>query len=556
MALKTYGSLSIDYEAKRISITKALPHVSIKLKSIFAKIRKTAIPPYEFPLTAQTCADLNWFLKRYPMQASAQDLATISVGHFEYEQTIARLEGILAPDYKAPAVTLNPGCVARPYQIQASQVYLSTRRLLLGDDLGLGKTLSGILPLMDPATRPAAVVVQTHMPRQWAEEGIKKFTNLRVHLISKTTPYDLPVADVYIFKYSQLTGWVNFFETGFFKSVIFDEVQELRREVSKKYEAAKVLSEMAEYALGLSATPIYNMGGEIFNVLDLLNPGCLGPRESFLREWAIPMGSGNHRIVDPPALGAYLRESFFFLRRTRAEVGRELPPINKIVATVGYDEVEVKKSENQARALAMRITSGSFTERGEAARELDMLARYTTGVSKAREVAEFVRLLLESGEPVILAGWHRDVYDIWLQELAEFNPVMYTGSESGPQKEEAKRKFMAGETNLFIISLRSGAGLDGLQHRCKTVVFGELDWSPKVHDQLAARADRDGQAEQVSVFYLVSEYGSDPVIISLLGLKSSQSHGIVDPLTAPAEQHSDESRIKLLAQQYLNKIAA
>jgi SNF2 family DNA or RNA helicase len=168
-------------------------------------------------------------------------------------------------------------------------------------------------------------------------------------------------------------------------------------------------------------------------------------------------------------------------------------------------------------------------------------------------VAQYVRILLENDEPVVLAGWHRDVYNIWLSELAEFNPVMYTGSETGPQKEKAKAAFVNGETNLFIISLRSGAGLDGLQKRCKTIVIGELDWSPKVHDQLIGRVDRDGQPEQVTAIFLVSDCGSDPVIINLLGLKASQSHGIVDPLTMPAEQYSDESRMKVLAQNYLNR---
>ena len=197
--------------------------------------------------------------------------------------------------------------------------------------------------------------------------------------------------------------------------------------------------------------------------------------------------------------------------------------------------------------------NGSFMERGEAARELDMLARYTTGISKAREVAQYVRILLENGEPVVLAGWHRDVYDIWLKELEGFNPVMYTGSETGTQKEKAKEAFLNCETNLFIISLRSGAGLDGLQKRCKTIVIGELDWSPKVHDQLIGRVDRDGQDEQVTAIFLVSDSGSDPVIINLLGLKASQSHGIVDPLLAPAQQFSDDSRIKELAKAYLSK---
>jgi CO dehydrogenase/acetyl-CoA synthase gamma subunit (corrinoid Fe-S protein) len=125
-----------------------------------------------------------------------------------------------------------------------------------------------------------------------------------------------------------------------------------------------------------------------------------------------------------------------------------------------------------------------------ASRDLDMLVRKATGVSKARGVAAYVKILLENNIPVILAGWHRDVYDIWLNELAEYKPVMYTGTESPAEKEKSKMAFVNGETNLFIISLRSGIGLDGLQQRCSTVVIGELDHSPKVHDQLIGRADR------------------------------------------------------------------
>ena len=78
-------------------------------------------------------------------------------------------------------------------------------------------------------------------------------------------------------------------------------------------------------------------------------------------------------------------------------------------------------------------------------------------------MADFVRLLVESGEKVVLYGWHREVYSIWLDRLKDLNPAMYTGSESVPQKDEAKRRFVAGETFVFIISLRAGAGLDGLR---------------------------------------------------------------------------------------------
>ena len=65
--------------------------------------------------------------------------------------------------------------------------------------------------------------------------------------------------------------------------------------------------------------------------------------------------------------------------------------------------------------------------------------------------------------------------------------------------------------------------------------------------------DRPEQPEQVTAIYLVSDYGSDPLIIDMLGIKSAQSHNIINPLTTVEEQYSDESRIKLLAQKYLDK---
>lgn len=550
MAVKTYGK--IELQEGKIAITEAQPHVSIKLKNVFPKINKTSGVPYIFNMTDENCADLLWFMERYPLDIKKEALYMLQQGKRYYNQNINDIEAILMPSYNPGPIALKGDYEARDYQVKGKEVHLKVKRLLLGDDLGLGKTLTSILTLLNPLTLPAAVVVQTHMPKQWQLEGIEKFTHLKVHVIKGTRPYNLPTADVYIFKYSCLAGWVDIYTQRFFKSVVFDEIQELRKETSNKYAAGKTLSESCVYSMGLSATPMYNYGDEIFNVIDLINPGCLGERWDFMREWTT-YRNGKCIIKDPKALGTYLRENLLFLRRTREEVGRELPPINKIIHTVGYDEKEVMKSEELARQLATKVMHGSFTESGQAARELDMLARQTTGLSKAREVAAYVKILLDNGEPVVLAGWHREVYNIWLEELKDYKPVMYTGSESGQQKEAAKKAFMNGETNLFIISLRSGAGLDGLQHRCRTVVFGELDWSPKVHDQLIGRVDRDQQQHQVTAIFLVSEEGSDPVIIDMLGLKSSQSTGIIDPLKAVAPQFSDDSRMKLLAQQYLNK---
>lgn len=554
MAVRTYGKLVYHAKSNVWVIENCEPHVSIKLKALFLKIPKGQAAPFEFAHTPEHCHDLKWFIARYPLQRSERDWKELCRGSNTYQNNINQVEQILRPDYCPYEVRLNQGYEARYYQLTGSEVHLKVKRILNGDDLGLGKTLTGILSFFEKKTLPALVVVQTHLAEQWKAE-IEKFTNLKAYILKGTKPYDLPRADVYIIRYSCLAKWVDVLCNNFIRYVIFDECQELRHEGTAKYAAAASISMNAKYVQGLSASPIYNYGDEIFNVLDLIKPGCLGQRYDFLREWCVPVGNNKHKVVDPAALGAYLRETNLFLRRTRREVGMELPAINKIVHAVGYDSGEVRKAEEIARQLAMKVVRGSFVERGMASREFDIFLRQQTGLAKAREVAEFVKILLENQEPVLLAGWHRQVYEIWMEALSGYHPVLYTGSESPSQKRQSFEKFTQGETNLMIISLRSGAGLDGLQQRCKTVVVGELDFSPKVHDQLIGRIDRPGQADQVTVFFPITDWGSDPPIINLLGLKASQSHGIIDLGRELAPQHSDDSRIKYMAEEYLKNRA-
>ena len=420
--------------------------------------------------------------------------------------------------------------------------------------MGIGKTITGIATISLNRRGPAAVIVPTHLVKQW-QEKVAEFTNLTTHVIKKGTPYNLPKADIYIFKYGMLRGWTDIFIRRFFYIAVFDEVQELRTGLaSHRGIAAQILCAHVNVRLGMSGTPVYGYGGEIWNIYDILQPGVLGTSAEFNREWCAPIGNGKYKVNDPEALGRYLRERHLLIRRTKKDVGIEISKVTRIVETVSHDENAVKSFEEIAKQLAVTATTGSFVQRGQASRDLDMMARQITGIAKARSVADIARTLLESGEPVLLSGWHREVYNIWLESLSDHKPVMYTGSESNPKKESAKESFIRGETNLMIISNRSGAGLDGLQHRCATLIVGELDWSPKVHEQLEQRIDRDGQENPVMFIYPVSDGGSDPVLIDLCGLKNSQSDGIMDPDGKADIGHGfDESRIKKLVQYYLNK---
>ena len=140
--------------------------------------------------------------------------------------------------------------------------------------------------------------------------------------------------------------------------------------------------------------------------------------------------------------------------------------------------------------LAATLLAGQVDrfQRGRAAAEFDMRLRQATGLAKAPYVAEFVRMLVDQG-PVVLYGRHRSVYDVWADQLGALRPAFYTGAESTVEKDRSMTRFMDGDTDLLVLSLRSGAGIDGLQQRSSTVAFGELDWSPGVHEQCIGRVE-------------------------------------------------------------------
>jgi len=303
--------------------------------------------------------------------------------------------------------------------------------------------------------------------------------------------------------------------------------------------------------MGLTATPIYNYGDEMWHIMQFIDEAALGSWDEFSREWCHVVGS-KWRITDPKALGTYMREQHVLLRRTKADVGLQLPKVSRIVEHIDYDQKAVAAVDDMARMLAIKATSGSFIERGSAARDLDVMMRQTTGVAKAKSVAMFARLLVEAGEPVIIWGWHREVYEIWNKELSDLNPAMYTGSETAGKKDKELQRFLNKETDILFMSLRSGAGVDEIQHRCSTGIFGELDWSPGIHQQCIWRLDREGQQNPVTAFFLVTDDGSDPPMMDVLGIKSSEASQIIDPYLGVQVVDTDTTHLRRLVERYLS----
>lgn len=138
MALKTtYGTLERTSNGQW-RLSDVPPHVAIRLKQIFPRIPKTDPGPWSFQPSIDLCADLDWFLQRYPMAMSKGDRAALTRGRGLFEREQNELERILAHDYTPPDyVGLREGKRLRSYQGQTIEVLRRKKGLLCGDETGM-----------------------------------------------------------------------------------------------------------------------------------------------------------------------------------------------------------------------------------------------------------------------------------------------------------------------------------------------------------------------------------------------------------------------------------
>ena len=529
---RLYGTLSY-LPRSRSWVIKGDPAVTEMAKRLFPGADSGKRGVARFTAHRRTVGELNWLMLRYPLAVMPEDRERWDQALEESRAHDRRLEQFRT---SAPAYHDASGFfqgVLRPFQQFGASWLIHAGRALLADEMGLGKTVQSLAALAACGGFPALVVVPPHLVSNWESE-INRFLSVdgrppRVCVLRGLKPQPLPEADFYLVHYLLLRGWKDALPELPVNTVIFDEIQELRHGGTEKYSAASLLANACARVWGLSGTPIYNHGGEIWNVTNVLDYHLLGDWESFTREWCY--GYGNAVVVHPDWLGEHLRREGLMLRRTKKDVLPELPDKRRLVQRVDADDALMSRLMqpimDQLRAYAAN-PGDTLSQRALLEGSLSLKERQATGLAKAATVAQFVRALVESGEKVLLFAHHHAVMDAYKKELRRFSPAFLTGRETQAQKDAGVKRFMEGKTDLCCVSLRAAAGLNLQRATC--VVFGELDWSPAVHSQAEDRAHRIGQKDSLLCYYLVSSGGSDAVMQDALGLKVSQFMGLMGEL--------------------------
>ena len=261
----------------------------------------------------------------------------------------------------------------RPYQ---GQGYCWLRFLgetglggVLADDMGLGKTVQALAhicaeKLERRADRPSLVVAPTSLMANWrmeAERFAPELELLTLHGPDRKALFDaIPAHDLVLTTYALLPRDRDILLTQPWHAVIVDEAQNVK---NPDTNAARILRRLeARQRFCLTGTPVENHLGELWALMDFINPGLLGDRRHFARTFRAPIEK-NGDAARRQALARRVRP--FLLRRTKAEVAAELPPKTEIM-----EHIEMEAGQ-RAIYEAVRLTMHRKVREAVAAKGLD-----------------------------------------------------------------------------------------------------------------------------------------------------------------------------------------
>jgi superfamily II DNA or RNA helicase len=421
----------------------------------------------------------------------------------------------------------------------------------LADDMGLGKTIQ-VLALLEARreeraaddTRPSLAVVPRSLVFNWMSEAAQFTPGLRVLDYSgsgrvRPAPDGDPFAghDLVLITYGTLRRDVAALRQVDFDYVILDEAQAIKNADSQSAKAARLLR--GRHRLAMTGTPVENHLGELWSLLEFLNPGLLGASAS-LKAHAAEL-----RNPAPEAremLARALRP--FILRRTKEQVAKELPA--KVEQTLFCAlPAKQRKLYDELRDHYRASLGSKIGEQGlgrtkilvlEALLRLRQAACHPALLDRGRadEPSAKLDVLLPQLREVLAEGHKVLVFSQFTSFLAlvrraldrEGLSHLYLDGRTRDRREKVEEFQSASGPPLFLISLKAG-GL-GLNLTAADYVY-LLDpwWNPAVEAQAVDRAHRIGQARTVFAYRLVARDTVEEKILELQASKRALADAII-----------------------------
>ncbi len=424
-----------------------------------------------------------------------------------------------------------------PYQVDGIKFMNSMPKCLLGDQMGLGKTIQVLCSLKSNSA--VLVICPAAVKFNWREEAQKWRPDFKVTVLKGRSSFRFPKnGEIVISNYDILPS--EFSNEGEF-TLVCDEVHACKNYKTKRHKSIKTLSSMAEKVIGLTGTPLTNKPFDLWGVLSSLNleKSVFGSWNNFMKQFGGFANSfGGYEFRGPTNLVPELLKRAM-MRRIREEVLPDLP--KKSYTTLITDDMstDLRKKLDDAYEMFVEVIQDNELPPFEAFSGI----RAELAASRIPSMLELVENHEEEEIPLVVFSAHREP----ILELGKREGwAIITGDTKSEDRQKIVNKFQSGELKGVGLTIQAG-GVGLTLVRAWKAIFVDMDWTPALNQQAEDRICRIGQTRPVEIVRLVSDHVLDRHILQILSQKINLFYKAIDnkieldkTLSSPAINETEE----------------
>lgn len=468
----------------------------------------------------------------------------------EKKQRLVNFTGIQT--HLLPSAAIN--AQLRPYQLAGFQWLQALDDLgwggCLADDMGLGKTLQAITFLQFlKEKKPGStqlIICPTSLIFNWENELDKFCPTLKYHTYyGNMRSFDddhFEQFDLILTTYGVVRLDIEHLARFNWHYIILDESQAIKNPDAQVTKSLQFLK--AENRIILSGTPVQNNTYDLFAQFNFLNPGFLGQREFFKREFANPID----KFGDKQKSGQLRRMVYpFMLRRTKEQVATDLPDktemilwcsMNKAQRSI-YDEYKnyyrnmlLKKIDEEGMGKSGIYVLEGLLRLRQICDHPALVQNDTEAAGESVKTEELMREIQENsgGHKLLVFSQFTEMLHLISIELEHANvPYCYLdGSTPLAKRKEEVKRFQEDESmKVFLISLKAGGV--GLNLTAADYVYlVDPWWNPAAEQQAIDRTHRIGQTRKIFAYKMICKDTVEEKILQLQQKKKSLADDLIN----------------------------
>ena len=558
--------ISFDWEialGDRVLTVRELQALA-KLKAPLVKFRGQWVEVND----AEIRAALEFWKKNPNGEASLREVLKLAVGVSEKADGV-NVEGLNATGWigelisrlkdktgfeELPAPNGFSGTL-RPYQFRGYSWLAFLRQWGIGaclaDDMGLGKTVQTLALIQhdleqakekaeekieEPAEekieekvdgrkapKPVLLVCPTSVINNWKKEASRFTPELSVmvhHGTSRKKEEEFKKEAmnhaIVISSYGLVQRDLKFLKGVHWAGVVLDEAQNIKNPETKQAKAARALE--SDYRLALTGTPVENNVGDLWSIMEFLNPGFLGSQAGFKRNFFIPIQAERDqeaarrlKEITGPFILRRLKTDTSIISdlpekmemRTYCTLTKEQASLYAAVLEDIREAIEGAEEGIQRKGIILSALSRLKQVCNHPAQFLKDNSTIPGRSGKLARLTEMLDVVLENGEKALVFTQFAEMGKMVKEHLqASFGcEVLFLhGGVPRKQRDRMLERFQEGKEYLpiFVLSLKAGGtglNLTGANH----VFHFDRWWNPAVENQATDRAFRIGQTKNVEV---------------------------------------------------------